>query len=201
MALLTKEVSAGRRTAVPRRRLAWLLALALLGAVAPRVGAQTETTLEYKVKAAFLFNFAQFVEWPARAFPTAESPQVIAVLGDDPFGAYLDELVRGEKVSGHPLVVRRYKRVEDIAECHILFISQSEAGALDQILAALKGRAILTVGDIGTFARQGGMIQFVTEEGKIRLTHGINVDAARACGLVISSTIIRPETIFKPGKD
>ena len=182
-----------------RRRVAWLCALAVLGAVAPGASAQTAASKEYQLKAVFLFNFAQFVEWPARAFREAEAPLVIGVLGEDPFGAYLDELVAGEKVGIRPLIVRRYQRVEDIAECHILFISRSETATLDKSLAHLKGRSVLTVGDMDTFTQQGGMVRFFTENGKIRFK--INVQAAKACELTPSSKILSPATIVPPGKN
>ena len=152
---------------------------------------------EYQIKAVFLFNFVQFVDWPPRAFSKAQSPLVIGVLGEDPFDSYLDEAVRGEKVNDHPLVIRRYRRPEDIGPCHILFISRSEAGRLGQVLAALKGRSILTVGDMAGFAERGGMIRFVTENNKIRLQ--INVDAARAADLTISSKLLEPAQIVTPG--
>ena len=150
---------------------------------------------EYQLKAVFLFNFAQFVKWPQQAFPDGQTPLVIGVLGDDPFGSYLDETVRGEKVSSHSLVIQRYRRVEDIRTCHVLFISRSEAAQLPQIIARLQGRNILTVSDVENFAQRGGMIRFVTEENKIRLR--INVDNARAAALTISSKLLRPATIEK----
>lgn len=178
---------------------AWIVRLALLVAVAPMAVAQSATSNEYQLKAVFLFNFAQFVEWPAHAFRAADAPLVIGVLGEDPFGAYLDELVRGEKIGPRPLIVRRYKRAEDITECHMLFISPSEAGALEKILPSLKGRSLLTVSDADGFMRQGGMVRFVTENGKIRLK--INVEAAKAGELTISSKILSPATIVVPGKD
>src|SRR6185436_524028 len=130
------------------------------------LSAQTTPSREYQVKAVFLFNFAQFVEWPPPAFADAQAPLVIGVLGEDPFGAYLDETVRGEKVNNRPLTVQRYRRVEEIKACHVLFISQSEVDRLKEIIATLKGRNILTVGDTDGFALYGGMIRFVTEKNK-----------------------------------
>jgi len=182
-----------------RRWRLWLVALALLGAVPSSVSGQAATSDEYRVKAAFLFNFAQFVEWPARAFRDEKSPLVIGVLGADPFGSYLDDLVTSEKIGGRPLTVRRYQRLEDIGECHLLFFGKLEAAALEKAIAGLKGRSILSVGDADTFTRAGGMVRFVTEEGKIRLR--INVAAAKAGELKISSKILRPATIVTPGKD
>ncbi len=142
---------------------AWLLSGAL------GLAAGTTPSRENQIKAVFLFNFAQFVEWPARAFPETQTPLVIGVLGGDPFGAFLDETVRGEKVNNRPLVIQRYRRVEEIQTCHILFISSSETNHLDQIFSNLKSRSILTVGDAEGFARYGGMIRFRTEENKSRL--------------------------------
>jgi hypothetical protein len=173
--------------------------LALLVWAGPKAAAQPAVSREYQVKAVFLFNFAQFVDWPAGTFPSAQAPLVIGVLGNDPFDGFLDDTIRDEKVNDHPLVVQRYQRVEQIGACHILFISQSESGRLDRILARLKDRNILTVGDEEDFARRGGMIRFVTENNKIRLR--INMDAAKAAELTISSKLLRPAKIVTTGKD
>ena len=177
--------------------------LLLLVAVAGLAGARAENkpapaaiSAEYRVKAGFLFNFLQFVEWPERAFSAAQAPIVIGVLGEDPFDGYLDELVQGEKVGERPIVVRRFRRGEDIAECHILFISGSEAGQFANIMPALAGRSILTVGDGDGFVRAGGMVRFAIENGKIRLR--INPDAAKASGLAISSKLLRLATLVTP---
>jgi hypothetical protein len=174
-----------------------LLGLALL--VAAPAASLPVAPPEYQIKAYFLLNFAQFVEWPAKAFRDKQAPLLIGVLGEDPFGSQLDDAVRGGKIGLRPLLVRRFSRVDEIAECHILFISASESGQLENILTRLKGRNLLTVGDTDAFNRLGGMVRFVTEDNKIRLR--INVKAARASELVISSKLIRPAMIFNPGKD
>lgn len=200
MALLTVSVRGrGGWPAILVRRLFAVVALGwlLLGSVASAAPAPAATPDEYQVKAVFLFNFAQFVEWPTQAFPAKSSPLVIGVLGEDPFGPYLDEVVKGEKVGPRPLQVKRFRRVEDISDCHILFISASESEALEKIVAQLKGRCILTVGDTEVFSRRGGMVRFVTENGKIRLK--IYVEAAKANQLKISSKILSPATIVGPG--
>jgi hypothetical protein len=177
----------------------WLAALAWLLLAGPAATAQIPLAHEYQIKAVFLFNFAQFVDWPPQAFAGTQSPLVIGVLGEDRFGTYLDEVVRSETVNNRPLVVERFQRTEDIRECQVLFISDSEAGRLDQILAGLKGRSILTVSDTDGFSRSGGMIRFVTENNRIRLR--INLAAARSAGLTISSKLLRPAEIVTPGKD
>lgn len=182
-----------------RPRAAGFIASVLLLLCGTRPAAQAGPSLEYQVKAVFLFNFTQFVEWPADALSGAQSPFVIGVLGEDPFGDYLDETVRGESVNGRAIVVKRYRRVEEVRECRLLFISRSEADRLDQVFSALKGRDILTVGDFEGFARRGGMIRFVMEKNKIRFR--VNLEAARAGNLTISSKLLRAAEIVASGKD
>jgi hypothetical protein len=156
-------------------------------------------TPEYEVKAVFLFNFARFVDWPPEAFAGPQAPLVIGVLGEDPFDGFLDDTVRGEQVNHRSLIVRRYRHVEEIETCHILFISQSEAHRLNDILARLNHRSILIVGDSEGFAQRGGMIRFVTEESRIRFR--INQEAAEAAHLIISSKLLQLAKVAGPGKD
>ena len=199
MAFLTITACRRSRWTSLGSRIAWLCGLALLGFTTPAVAAESAPSAEYQLKAVFLFNFAQFVEWPAQAYRDAKAPLVIGVLGADPFGSFLDQLVQGEKVGDRPLIVRRFHRAEDITVCHILFISRSEAATLDQVIGRLKGRSLLTVSDVDTFTRQGGIVRFVTENGKIRLR--INVEAAKGCDLTISSKVLRPAMIVTADKD
>lgn len=175
-----------RRTGGPGR---WLAAALLLFATGPAGRAQMESAREIQIKCVYLFNFAQYVTWAPEAFADATAPLVIGVLGQDPLGGTLDEVVRGEVVNNRPLVVQRFRRVEDITTCHILFISRSETGNLARILPRLTGRNILTVSDTDRFAASGGVIRFVTENNKVRLL--INVDAAAADRLTISSKLLR----------
>jgi len=161
--------------------------------------AKAATPKEYQVKAAFLFNLAQFVTWPPRVLGKADQPFVIGILGKDPFGRFLDETVKGEKVGTHPMVVRRYGDVQDIKNCQIVFIGQSEKGRLAQALEGLKGRSILTVGDFEGFAQGGGIVRFLTDKGKVRLR--INLRAAKNADLTISSRVLRVAEIVEMGKD
>jgi len=144
---------------------------------------------EYPLKAVFLFNFAQFTGWPTNAFDKPDAPLVIGVLGDDPFGALLDDAVRDEAVNGRKFVVERYRRVEDIKTCHILFISQSETKRLDKIVRALKDRPVLTVSEIDGSAQRGVRVQFITENNKIRFR--INMDSLKDAQLTMSSKLLR----------
>jgi hypothetical protein len=161
------------------------------------VVAQTQVPTEYELKAVFLFNFAQFVEWPATAFEAPDAPLIIGVLGSDPFGGRLEEAVKGEVVQGHPLEIRRFTRIEDVGTCHILFLGRAEGPGLEGALAQLKFRPILTVGEADQFARAGGMIGFVTDRNRIRLR--INRGAAEAASLVLSSRLLRPAEIVTTG--
>lgn len=149
--------------------------------------ARSAPASEYQVKAAFLFNFATFVEWPPNAFSDANAPFVIGVLGEDPFGSYLDETVRGESVNSRKMIVQRYRSPADIKSCHVLFISRSEGDRMDQIVAQLKNRKILTVSD--TDGAQGVMIRFTKEGNRIRFK--IDAQAAKAANLTISSKLLR----------
>lgn len=148
-----------------------------------------QVSREYDVKAVFLFNFAQFVDWPAEAFPLPETPLVIGVLGVDPFNRALDEVVKNESIRGRRVKPERFKTVEEIGLCHVLFISASEAPSLPRTLEALKNRPILTVSDAEEFLRCGGMIQFYTEDAKVRLR--ISNEATRAARLSVSSKLLR----------
>jgi hypothetical protein len=151
-----------------------------------------------EIEAVFLFNFSQFVDWPSQVFAEPDSPIVISVLGSDPFGTTLDEVVRGEVVKGRSLIVRRFQRVEQLTDTQILFISRSERGRLESILTTLKGRSVLTVSDIEGFANNGGIICFVLVDNKIRLR--VNLQAAKAAGLTLSSKLLRPAQIVGPGE-
>lgn len=160
------------------------VALAVSAAVGPA---------EYRVKAVFLFNFAQFVEWPPDAFAGPDQPFVIGVLGKDPFGAELDAVVRGETVSQRALVIQRYYNITELHNCQILYIARSEIGHLPQILTALAGRSILTVSDADGDDQTGVMIRLVNRSNRVGLQ--IDVGAAKAGHLLISSKLLRPAEI------
>lgn len=159
----------------------------------------TAISREYQIKAVFMFNFAQFVDWPPQAFSNPQTPLVIGVLGDDPFGPLLEETMLGEQIGQRSLVIRRYRRVEEIDLCHILFISVSEADRLESILVTLKDRNVLTVCDTEGFTRRGVMIRFISEKNKIRLR--INLEMAKAASLTISSKLLRPAEIVTTNRD
>ena len=151
--------------------------------------AQAVAALPSQVEAVYLFNFTQFVTWPAEAFGAPDDPLVICILGEDPFGRYLDETIAGEKAQDRPLLVRRFAQADQADHCHIAFIGRSESAQLTDLVRRLGARGTLTVSDLEYFGRFGGMVRFVVENRRVRLR--VNVDAARAAGLTISSKLLR----------
>jgi hypothetical protein len=167
-----------------------LLLILLLGCQGWRIASAADTKPgEYELKAAFIFNFSQFVEWPTNAFKSEAEPIIIGVVGADPFGPILDRIVRDEKVRGRALTVERYQRVTDIKRCHILFISKSLASQCAEILRATQDQPILTVSDMDRFSTRGGMIHLVTERNLVRMR--VNPEMAKRADLTISSKLLR----------
>jgi hypothetical protein len=183
--------------ALLRAGLAALLACgaALLGPAGTR--AQSPRELEYEVKAAFLYNFTKFVEWPAEAFTHERSPIVLCVVGDDPFGKSLETLVRGETVEGRSLAIDR-KTDGNFRQCHLMFVSRSERGRFSELLGGLGDSDVLTVGDAPGFLEAGGLINFTLEGGKVRFA--INQAAAERSRLKISSKLMRLAVNAREGR-
>lgn len=176
------------RLPVPLRAVT-TAALLALGGLWPHE-AHSDASREYDLKAVLLYHFTQFVEWPPTSFAGADTPLVIGILGHDPFGPVLDDLVRQETHDHRRIVVERYRAVEAIGNCQILFISASESRALPRILAVLRGRPILTVGDFDGFDLRGGMIRFERNPDD-RIGIRINLAAAKASGLTVSARLLR----------
>lgn len=176
--------------------VAWLLA----GWVGLAPAARAENSREYDLKAVLLFNLTRFVDWPPVAFADPEAPLVIGILGQDPYGKILDDVVRTESYGRHKIQVVRYRTVESARDCQILFVSSSEQPNLPRILRELAGRPILTIGEFEGFAAGGGMIRlYQTAEGKIRLR--VNLGSVRAGGLTVSAKLLRLAETINPGKD
>ncbi|MEO6339837.1 MAG: YfiR family protein [Caulobacteraceae bacterium] len=144
-------------------------------------------SLEYAVKANYLYKFAPFVEWPDRAFPSATSPFNICVVGLDPFGKGLDDAVQGQRVGDRPISVHRAAVAEPGMNCQILFASKSTAQSAADTMRAVAGEPVLTVTDQSRGV-SGGMIQFVMREGRVKFE--IDAAAAEASGLQISSKLL-----------
>ena len=154
-------------------------------------GMDSADSSEYLIKAGFIYNFAKLVQWPATAFAQPDSPIVIGILGDDPFGATLDRIVADKKINGRSLVVRRLKWSRDFKEvkdCNILFVSISEKEHIDSVVEMMKQLPVLTIGDAPGFARRGGIMNFTLEDNKVRFE--VNVEAAKHADLTISSRLL-----------
>ena len=190
---------AGKAARIFRAGLAAALVAAagLAGATARADRTDSATIKEYQLKAAFLFNFVQFVEWPPEAFAGPDAPVRIGVLGDDPFGPLLEQLVQGETVRGRKLTVERPKRSDDLKKFQVLFVCPSEKGQFDQILAGLRGSPVLTVSEVEGFALRGGVINFYLQGNKVRFE--INPDAAQRGGLRVSAQLLSLGRIVAPG--
>jgi len=172
--------------------------LFLLGVCVLAAAAQGQSVTEYQVKAAFLFNFARFVEWPADAFPSADSALQICVLGQDPFGREFEQVIVDKTVSGHRIEIAHPDGVPQARSCQILFIAASEKARLASILQRLKGTSVLIVGDTPGFAALGGAINFVIDDGRVRFE--INLKAAELAHLKISARLLTVAKVVLNGE-
>jgi hypothetical protein len=164
------------------------LALGIV-AVATTYSAQAVSLAEYRIKAVFLFNFVQFVEWPSNAFADARAPLVICIVGENPFGDALDQTIEGEMIDQRKLIVRHTGESENLHTCHLLFVSRSEKAHLGDVLRAVGHSApVLTVSDIEGFVAGGGMIGFFLERNRVRFE--IDPSRAQRHGLKLSSQLL-----------
>lgn len=149
---------------------------------------QEAPTVEYQVKAAFLYNFAKFIEWPTETFPSDKSPITFCVFGHDPFGNALEEALRGKTLNNREFLTRRPKDYPEMKTCQLVFVSGQEDKHLPEILSSLKSASVLVVGESDDFAERGGTVQFFLENNKLRFA--VNVDAAKRAHLQISSKLL-----------
>lgn len=160
-----------------------VLALTLTG------GMQAESTVEeYSVKAAFLFHFAQFIEWPPGAFKDAGAPLTYCTVGEDPFRGALEAALNGKTIEAHVMRVAHFKQVEEVRDCQVVFLGGLGKRTVPEALAALADRPVLTVGETQQFTQDGGMIGFRLEENKVRFE--INLPATERAGLKISARLL-----------
>jgi hypothetical protein len=172
-----------------------MLVVALLLTVSPAVGlAESPASLEYQVKGAFLLNFAKFTKWPADEFAADDSPITIGIVGQDPFGSALDQLVAGETIGTRPIVVKRLAPSGDLSQCQILFIPKSADAA--NVLKHVVSPGVLTVGESDGFLDTGGVIHLLIEDKKVRFE--VNLDAAQRAHLTISSQLLKLARTIKP---
>jgi len=168
-------------------RIFWSAVLYLALSVFSIAGAESFKLTEARLKAAATYGIAKFIHWPENAFPDPEAPIVFAVLGEDTFGADLEEILKDKTLNGRPVVVRRSRQLKDLMQCHILFISDSEEKRIAEILGAIQGRPILTVADIARFPEHGGILNVIMD-GR-RVAFEINLSAANRASLTVESRL------------
>ncbi len=168
--------------------------LCLITGLLQHATAADEQALEYQVKAAFLLNFTKFTEWPSSVFPDANSTFTICIMGIDPFGSSLEQIIRGETVGGHRMAIQRFKRGSRRQACQVLFVSRTERDT-GTVLADL-GSGVLTVGEGDGFLQDGGMISFVIENRRTRFD--VNPTTAENAGLKLSSRLLSVARSVKP---
>ncbi len=170
-------------------RLPLLCILLITAFIACASAVSVASTGEYDIKAAFLYNFIKFVEWPPKAFANDNSPIVVAILGDDPFGKTLDKIVSDKTVEGRKIVIKRYKKLSELENCHVLFVCISEKRQIEKILEKVKDWNSLTVGDMEKFTQYGGIINFTVDSNRVGFE--INLEAGSQS---------RPQNQFKASK-
>jgi hypothetical protein len=171
-----------------------MAALFLLAFLSP-ARAQNEASGEYSVKLAFLYNFVQFVQWPADSFRDSRAPLTICVAGDNPFVGEIGQSLQGRAVGGHPIELRRLRPQEDPHTCHMVFVRAAETKTAAKIFAESRGSSTLTVGEAAGFAARGGMINLTREQNKLRFE--VNIDATGETRLRISSKLLSLAKIVK----
>lgn len=166
------------------------LLLPVLLSFGPFHSTSAQTPKEYQIKAVLLYNLTRFVDWPDSSFAKPDSPIKIGILGRDPFGPVLDEVVKGESVNGRKIVIERFATVSELRPVHLLFIAADQAPYLEQIFRKIKGWQVLTVSEMQDFTRDGGMLRlYLNEHNKVRLR--VNLDAVRAENLRLSSKLLQ----------
>jgi hypothetical protein len=156
--------------------------------------APTPVVSREKLEAVYLLNFGRFVQWPKEDFPSDDAPLTIGIVGRDPFGTLLDEVVRGEKIEQHPIVVRRFPSIAELGNCHILYVGDSERDRLERLFERLGDSHVLTVSGIADFAGRGGIVQFVQDRDRVRFR--INLRRAKRSALELSAKLLRPAEVI-----
>ena len=190
---------------IKRRLRAALAILPILLAGAWLNAQNTPGSSEYLIKAGFIYNFANLVQWPSTSFAQPDSPIVIVILGEDHFGTTLDHALEGKKVNARSFVIKRARSVSELQrtlgpqkECQILYVSSSEMPHLGEAIQVLKGAPVLTIGETPGFAKSGGIINLVLEDNKVRFE--VNVQAAKDADLNISSRLLALARIIPEGR-
>ena len=175
-----------------------LAACLTAGAVLPPPGASVasaDEAMEYKVKAASLYHFVNYTTWPKEAFEHESSPFVLAVVGKDPFGAVLEETMRGKKYAGREIRIVRVEALDDLPKAHLLFLAGSHAKQIGKLMVGIGGTPVLVVGDTGGLAEAGALVNFYLEAKRTRFE--VNEDAVKRSGLTINPEMLKLARLVK----
>ena len=186
------------RNWVALARFSFTAAVLLIAmAAAPLGWAQATASREYKLKVAYLYNFARYVTWPETAFESANAPFVIGILGHDPFGSSIDVLAAKKKAGQRDLVIRRIKTIDDYHPCHILYVSGTQFTAVhERLVTRAAGQPVLIVGDSQEFTSRGGTVSFYADaDGTIGFA--INIDAVERQGLVVQAPVLKIASVVR----
>jgi len=152
--------------------------------------AQDQMPTEYDVKAVFLYNFINFVDWPDSSFANNNDPFIIGICGDDSFDGSLSDIVKGEKVNGtRSIIVKQAKTTSELQDCHMIFCTSSEEKEIDRLLGLTDNKSILTIGESDNFTGEGGMIGFINNDGRVRFE--LNIKAINKADLRVDSRLQR----------
>lgn len=175
-----------------------LLALAFLTCNSNAIAA-ADPSLELRVKAAYIYNFCTFTQWPETAFKGDSAPLVIGILGKDPLMGHLASAIAGKTVQGHPLLLKQSDELADLRSAHVVYVSEALAPDWNKILTTFNGRPVLTVGENPAFTKSGGTIAFYPDAGRIHFE--VNLGTVNASGLKLDSRLLQLARITKKGKD
>ncbi len=184
--------------------LRWLLAFCCSLCLTPatRLGAQTATSKEYEIKAAFIYRLTQFMEWPTNRFSSSSEPIILCIAGTDPFGSAIDTVLQNQKVGERGIEIRRLEASATAAHtnCHLMFMGASAAAETGKIFSDLHDRAVLTIGEEEEFTRKGGHVRLFIQDNKLRFE--VNIAAFERSGLKLHSQVMKLATrITRDGKD
>ncbi len=168
------------------RKFAFAVSCAVALAITPMRAAPPS---EYALKSVFLYNFCRFIDWPATAFSSPSEPLIIGIVGQDPFGPLLEEAIAGETYHGRPIRIEHYRNAREIKHCQLLFVSRSAAADVANILAAVAGKNVVTIGETEGFIDKGGMIALTADQNRVRLR--INPATLRSANVEVSSKLLR----------
>jgi len=187
-----------------RKMLRWLLAFCCSLCLTPatRLDAQTATSKEYEIKAAFIYRLTQFMEWPTNRFSSSSEPITLCIAGADPFGTTIDTVLRNQKVGERGIQIKRLESSATAAStnCHLLFMGAGGAGEAGKIVSKLRNHAVLTIGEDEEFTKNGGHVRLFIQENKLRFE--INIAAFERSGLKLHSQVMKLATrITRDGKD